>query len=68
MVENIGNKIDSLKLIPRFMMVAISLMCWQVTSFMISLETPTIEQTSFCSIIFGCFSACFLGWLNKETK
>jgi len=58
--------LDDWKLVPRVMMLAITIMCFQVTSWMMSLEQPTLEQSGFCSIIFGCFSACFAVWLGKE--
>jgi len=48
------------------MMLAITIMCFQVTSWAMSLEEMSIEQSGFCSIIFGCFSACFAVWLGKE--
>lgn len=59
--------IDDFKIVPRFMMVCITIMCFQVTSWMMSLDAPTLEQSGFCSIIFGCFSACFAVWLGKES-
>ena len=56
------------KILPRLMMIAITIMCFQVTLWMMSLENPTIEQSSFCSVVFGCFSACFSLWLGSEKK
>jgi len=58
--------LDDWKVVPRCMMLAITIMCFQVTSWMMSLEQPTLEQSGFCSVIFGCFSACFAVWLGKE--
>ena len=49
------------------MMLAITIMCFQVTNWMMGLEQPTLEQSGFCSVIFGCFSACFAVWMGKET-
>ena len=31
-----------------------------------NLDNPTIEQSGFCSVVFGCFSACFAVWLGKS--
>jgi hypothetical protein len=67
MVQITAKYIDSLRILPRIMMAAITLMCFQVTNWMMSLEQPTLEQSGFCSIIFGCFSACFAVWVGKET-
>lgn len=68
MVKITAEYIDSLKLLPRIMMAAITIMCFQVTNWMISLPDPTLNQSGFCSIIFGCFSGCFAVWLGSEKK
>ena len=67
MVQITAKYIDSLRILPRLMMLAITIMCFQVTNWMMSLEQPTLEQSGFCSVIFGCFSACFAVWMGKET-
>ena len=58
--------LDDWKIVPRVMMLAITIVCFQVTSWAMSLEQMSIEQSGFCSVIFGCFSACFAVWLGKE--
>jgi hypothetical protein len=68
MVQITATMIDQLKILPRLMMLAITIMCFQVTSWFISLPDPTLNQSGFCSVIFGCFSACFAVWLGKEAK
>ena len=68
MVKITAGVIDELKILPRLMMLAITIMCFQVTNWMISLEDPSLNQSGFCSVIFGCFSACFAVWLGKEAK
>lgn len=68
MVQLTASAIDQLKILPRLMMLAITIMCFQVTSWFISLPDPTLNQSGFCSVIFGCFSACFAVWLGKEAK
>ena len=60
---------DKWRIIPRLMMLAITVMAVYVTNWMISLPDPPINQTTFSSIIFGCFSGCFAVWLGQsETK
>ena len=68
MVQITATMIDQLKILPRLMMLAITIMCFQVTTWFISLPDPTLNQSGFCSVIFGCFSACFAVWLGKEAK
>ena len=60
--------LDQWRVIPRLMMLAITVMCFYVTWWMIGLPDPSINQTSFASIIFGCFSGCFAVWLGNENK
>jgi len=68
MVQVTSRFIDELKLIPRIMMIAITIMCFQVLGWAMSLEKLSLEQSGLCSVIFGCFSACFAVFLNKEQK
>lgn len=68
MVQLTASYIDQLKILPRLMMLAITIMCFQVTNWFITLPDPTLNQSGFCSVIFGCFSACFAVWLGKEAK
>ncbi len=68
MVHSTSRVIDELKIIPRLMMIAITIMCFQVLSWAMSLENISLEQSGLCSVIFGCFSACFAVFLNKEAK
>ena len=51
---------------PRLMMLAITGMCFNVVGWYTPLDNPTIEQSGFCSVVFGCFSACFAVWLGKS--
>ena len=60
------SEIKDWKIIPRLMMLAITIMAFYVTNWMISLPDPTINQTTFSSIIFGCFSGCFAIWLGQS--
>jgi hypothetical protein len=68
MVHKTARTLDELKIIPRLMMIAITIMCFQVLQWAMSLENLSLEQSGLCSVIFGCFSACFAVFLNKEAK
>jgi len=54
------------RILPRLMMIAITFMTFRVTGWMISLPDPTLNQSGFCSVVFGCFSATFAVWLGSE--
>ena len=66
MAEITFERILKWKLMPRIMMLAITVMCFNVVNWYTTLESPTIEQSGFCSVVFGCFSACFAVWLGKS--
>ena len=66
MAEVTFERILQWKLLPRLMMIAITIMCFNVVGWYTTLESPTIEQSGFCSVVFGCFSACFAVWLGKS--
>ena len=58
--------LDKWKIMPRLMMLAVTVMCYQVTQWYMTLSLPTIEQSGFCSIVFGCLSASFAMWMGGE--
>lgn len=66
MAEMTFERILKWKLLPRLMMFSVMVMTYQTTSWMMTLPDPTITQSGFCSIVFGCFSATFAVWLNHE--
>ena len=58
-----------LKILPRLMMLAATLMAWNTTSWFMDLgASATTQQTAFVSTICGCFSGMFAVWLNHEGK
>jgi hypothetical protein len=54
------------RIMPRLMMLAITIMTFKCTTWMIGLDAPTLNQSGFCSVVFGCFSATFAVWLGSE--
>ena len=48
--------LDKWKILPRAMMVVITVMSYRVAEWYMSLPDPTIEQSGFCSIIIGCLT------------
>ena len=57
MAELTFERILQWKPMPRLMMLAITIMCFNVVGWYTTLDNPTIEQSGFCSVVFGCFSA-----------
>lgn len=60
--------LDKWKILPRMMMVVITVMSYRVAEWYMSLPDPTIEQSGFCSIIIGCLTGSFAIWMGKEAQ
>lgn len=59
----------ALKILPRIMMAASTLMAWNCADWFMSLgPSATTQQTAFVSTICGCFSGMFAVWINHEGK
>jgi len=57
------------KIIPRFMMLAFTLMAWNVCDWFMSLGTDaTTQQTAFVSTIVGAATGAFAVWMGHESK
>jgi hypothetical protein len=57
------------KIIPRAMMLAFTLMAWQVCDWFMSLgAAATTQQTAFVSTIVGAATGCFGIWMSHEGK
>jgi len=57
------------KIIPRFMMLAFTLMAWNVCDWFMSLgATATTQQTAFVSTIVGAATGAFAVWMGSEAK
>ena len=59
---------DKFKILPRAMMVVITVMSYRVAEWFMSLPDPTIEQSGFCSIVLGCLTGSFAIWMGKEAQ
>ena len=57
------------KIIPRFMMLAFTLMAWNVCDWFMSLgATATTQQTAFVSTIVDAATGAFAVWMGSEAK
>jgi len=57
------------KILPRFMMLAFTIMAWNVCDWFMSLgETATTQQTAFVSTIVGAATGAFAVWMGHEAK
>jgi len=42
------------------------IMAFRVTEWYMALSVPTLEQSGFCSVVYGALTGSFAIWLGKE--
>jgi len=69
MAEVTFERILEWKLLPRFMMLAFTLMAWNVCDWFMALgPEATTQQTAFVSTIVGAATGAFAAWIGNEAK
>lgn len=68
MVEITAKYIDDLKLLPRLMMLAVTILSYQSVHWYMSLPDPSVQQSGLVSVCMGALTGCFGIWLGKEAK
>ena len=58
--------LDEWKVLPRFMMFAITVMSWRVVEWYMQLDNPSVQQSGLVSIVMGALTGMFAVWMNKE--
>jgi hypothetical protein len=56
------------KILPRFMMLVMTLMSWRVVEWFMSLEDPSNAQAGLVSVVTGAMTGAFAVWMNHENK
>ena len=56
------------KILPRFMMLASTLMSWRCAEWFMDLPTPTSQQSAFVSVVMGVMTGVFAVWMGHEHK
>jgi hypothetical protein len=57
---------DDWKIMPRLMMLVVTLLTYQVTHWYMGLPDPTIQQSGLVSVVMGALTGCFAIWMGKE--
>jgi len=68
MVEITAKYIDDLKILPRLMMLAVTILSYQSVHWYMSLPDPSVQQSGLVSVCMGALTGCFGIWLGKEAK
>lgn len=56
------------KILPRFMMLVMTLMSWRVVEWFMTLPDPTNAQAGLVSVVTGAMTGAFAVWMNHEGK
>jgi len=56
------------KILPRFMMLVMTLMSWRVVEWFMSLPEPSNAQAGLVSVVTGAMTGAFAVWMNHEGK
>ena len=61
-------RISKWKLMPRFMMLVMTLMSWRCAEWFMNLDSPTAAQSAFVSVVMGAMTGAFGIWMGGENK
>jgi len=65
-IESIAQKMLDLKILPRFMMVVMTLVYIRVIEWGISLDDLSTQQSAMISVVSGSMTGSLAVWLNSE--
>ena len=54
------------KILPRLMMLGMSLSAWRVVEWFMTLEDPTSQQAALVSVVTGAMPGAFAVWMGHE--
>ena len=60
--------VDDLKIIPRLMMLAVTILTYQSVHWYMDLTDPSVQQSGLVSVCMGALTGCFGIWMGKEVK
>ena len=63
-----AEKFIKFKILPRFMMLASTIMSWRCAEWFMNLDEPTMQQSAFVSVVMGVMTGIFGIWMGHEHK
>ena len=60
--------IDDWKIVPRIMMLAVTVLTYQAVHWFMTLAEPSNAQAGLVSVCMGALTGCFGIWMGKEVK
>ena len=61
-----AQKILEWKIIPRLMMLMMSISAWRVVEWFMTLPDPTSQQAALVSVVTGAMTGAFAVWMSHE--
>jgi hypothetical protein len=68
MAEVTMERILKWKILPRLMMLGMSLSAWRVVEWFMQLPDPTSQQAALVSVVTGAMTGAFAVWMGHEAK
>ena len=68
MAEVTMERILRWRILPRLMMLVISLSSWRVVEWFRGLPDPTSQQAALVSVVTGTLAGAFAVWMGHEAK
>jgi hypothetical protein len=60
--------VDDWKIVPRLMMLAVTVLTYKAVLWFMTLPDPTVAQSGLVSVCMGALTGCFGIWMGKEAK
>ena len=60
--------LDDWKVLPRLMMLSVTVLTYKAVLWFMTLPDPTVAQSGLVSVCMGALTGCFGIWMGKETK
>jgi len=54
------------KILPRLMMLMMSISAWRVVEWFMTLSDPTTQQSALVSVVTGAMTGAFAVWMGHE--
>lgn len=68
MIDRILDYSRKAALLPRGMMICMTVMSWRCAEWFMYLEEPTAAQSAFVSVVMGAMTGAFGIWMGHENK
>jgi len=60
--------LDEYKVLPRLMMLSVTILSYKAVLWFMTLPDPTVAQSGLVSVCMGALTGCFGIWMGKESK